>query len=186
MLSTNLQELSVQFSNIKAQADNLLRGLTPEQFNKRPSENSWSVSECLEHLNITGKDYTKVIDSEINKGLEQNIRSDDEPKFSFIGKMFIKAIEPPVKMKFKTTGQWMPAPNLNIDKIKSDFISLQDRFLELLSKAQGLNLTKLKVYSPATKLLGMNLLEAFNLNSAHERRHLLQAGNAKNKILNQS
>ena len=184
-LTTDLTKLSGQFEVAKKHIEELLKDLTDDNLNQRPAGNSWSVAECIDHLSKIGKDYTGLIEAEINRGRENNIVSNGTYSFTWIGKMFFKPIEPPVKRKFKAPKIWKPVQEHSIEKTKTEFLSLQDKFIELLKKAKGLNLNKLKVVSPATRLVRFNLIDILNVLAAHQRRHLWQAEQVKLKLKTQ-
>ncbi|MEE8148016.1 MAG: hypothetical protein V3T24_10465, partial [Longimicrobiales bacterium] len=55
------------------------------------------------------------------------------------------------------------------------FLVQQDELLRLLKAAEGADLTRIKVPSPASSLIRFRLGDAFRLIVEHEKRHLLQA-----------
>jgi hypothetical protein len=60
------------------------------------------------------------------------------------------------------------------------FAAAQRRYLQSVSAASGLRLSKIKVNSPASPLIKLTLEEAIALMAAHERRHLWQARQVRN------
>jgi hypothetical protein len=67
----------------------------------------------------------------------------------------------------------------NIIIIKS-FCEEVETMISLAGKLHAVDLTKLKISSPVTKLLKMNVGDALLINLYHDKRHLNQA----EKILN--
>ena len=53
-LPPRLAELQMQFAAVKADSSELVNGLKESQFNWRPNPQSWSMAECLLHLNMVG------------------------------------------------------------------------------------------------------------------------------------
>ncbi len=53
-LSPELAELDRQFAAAKAEASELVDGLQESQFHWCPGAHSWSMAECLLHLNMVG------------------------------------------------------------------------------------------------------------------------------------
>lgn len=182
-LPSDLKVLISQFEKSKLDLQELLNGLTEEQFNKKPGSGGWSVGECVDHLIITGKDYTNQIERGLKKAQQKNLMLKSNYKFSWIGKKFIKNIEPPVKRKFKVPARWSPDFKLNLKNLKNDFLILQERYIDLIYDSKGLDIMKVKLPSPATSLLRFSIYEMFAVNAAHQRRHLWQAGNVKKIIL---
>jgi DinB family protein len=181
-LPNDLKALISQFEKSKQEIDELLNGLTEEQFNKKPGSGGWSVGECVDHLIITGKDYTNQIERGLKKAQHKNLILKSNYKFSWLGKSFIKNIEPPVKRKFKVPARWTPDSKLNLKNLKSEYLNLQDRYIDLIYDSNGLDIMKVKLPSPATSLLRFSIYEMFAVNAAHQRRHLWQAGNTKKEI----
>jgi len=181
-LANELKDLINQFEISKEELYSLLEGISEEQFNKRLPSGGWSIAECADHLIVTGKDYTRQIENGLKKAEKKNLLLKGPYKFSWIGKNFIKNVEPPVKRKFKHPARWTPDSKLSLQKMKDEYIALQDRYIELLNKAKGFDILKVKLPSPATSLLRFSIYEMFHVNAAHQRRHLWQAGNVKKSL----
>lgn len=56
-----------------------------------------------------------------------------------------------------------------------DFFELQERWIELAARADGLDLAAVKIRSPIAPVLRFSLGQCFAINAAHERRHVWQA-----------
>ena len=50
------------------EAEALVKPLTHEQFNWKPSSEEWSVAECIEHLNKSGQAYEPAFEQALEKG----------------------------------------------------------------------------------------------------------------------
>src|SRR4030095_7487839 len=120
-LANELKDLTNQFEISKTELDNLLEDISEEQFNKRPAAGGWSIAECVDHLIVTGKDYTKQIENGLRKAEKKNLLLKGPYKFSWIGKNFIKNVEPPVKRRFKAPARWTPDSKLSKQKIKDEY-----------------------------------------------------------------
>lgn len=178
-----LVDFARQFEATRAQVNSITGDISNEQFNQRPSNGGWSIGECIEHLVLTGIDYSGQIEKGIEKARENNYLYKGPYKYSWIGKKFISNVEPPAKLKFKAPKSWKPDSSLPMDKTISDYMSLQDRWIGLLNSSRELDITKVKLPSPASKLLRFSIFEMFHVNAAHQRRHLWQAENVKKSIL---
>jgi hypothetical protein len=181
-LATELSELVIQFENSKKEFIDLVKGIDEGQFNKRPEAGAWSMAECADHLIVTGKDYTKQIENGLKKAEHKKFKLKGPYKISWIGRSFIKNIEPPVKRKFKNPVRWMPDSKLTFQKVYDEYLALQDRYVDLLKRSIGLDIMKVKLPSPATSLLRFSIYEMFHVNAAHQRRHLWQAKNVKKSL----
>jgi hypothetical protein len=179
VLIPELQEYVRQVEEIKRDAEDLVRGLSEAQFNWPPAPGRWSIGECLEHLNVTARLYWPVIAQAINQAKAQGWMSKGPYKHGWFGKLFVRSAEPPVKMKFKAPRRFRPPADQPLAQVYPQFVSFQDRLLDLICDANGVDLGRPKVQLPATKLIKLTLGQGFGLIMAHERRHLWQARQVK-------
>lgn len=178
-LVPELQSLFNQFERICRDAEDLLRGLSHEQFNWRQEAGRWSIGECLDHLNVTADFYQPMIDSRMSEGRAQGKLSQGPFRHGWLGNRFVGALEPPVKTKFKAPKKFVPPPDRSMDEVATKFFAAQEEFSNLIRRANGLDLARIRVQIPATKLFRVSLGQALALMIAHERRHLWQARQVK-------
>ena len=156
--------------------------LTPEQLVQPSSRGGWSVQECLRHLNVTGELYVEKLESVISAA-RANGETDKEPfRYGFLGGLFIYSQEPPVRLKVKTFEVFQPT-QASDERVLPTFLTLQEKLRDLLQRADGLPLDKLRIASPESKWLKMSVFEAFGLVLAHERRHLWQARQVRAELV---
>lgn len=174
-LIPELQDYIRQVEALKRDAADLTAGLTEAQFNWRPAPGHWSVAECLAHLNVTAQQYFPLLSASIAEARERGWLSQGPFRYGWLGNRFVRAMEPPVKMKFKAPKAFVPPPDQPRSKTVPEFMALQDQFISLVGTANGINLGRARVQSPATKLIKLSLGQGFALITSHERRHLWQA-----------
>ena len=174
-LFAELEDLCHQFKAIKDDAQQLIAPLNHAQFNWRPQPGVWSVAECFDHLNISGKLYLPMMEAQMNAGREKKLFGTAPFRYGWFNNWFVRSLEPPVKTKFKAPKAFVPKPDKPLAETLSEFMQLQEAFLSRLAAANGLDLRRIKVQSPATKLIRLSLGRAFAMVTAHERRHLWQA-----------
>ncbi len=174
-LFAELEELRQQFNAIKDDAQQLIAPLNDAQFNWTSQPGVWSVAECFEHLNITGNLYLPMIDQEVQRGREKKLFGSEPFRYGWFNNWFVRSLEPPVKTKFKAPKAFVPKPDRLLDSTISEFLQVQEEFQRRLIDANGLDLRRIKVQSPTTKLIRLSLGRAFQMVAAHERRHLWQA-----------
>lgn len=178
-LAADLQDYERQFEAIKSEARELWEGMTDAQFNWRSEPGRWSIGECLAHLNVTGQVYLPVIDRRIREARAAGRTSPGPYRYSFFGKLIVRGIEPPAKIKFKAPKIFAPQPEHLLSSVGPAFITLQEQLIKQLRAANGLDLGGVRITSPASKLLKVSLGQIFLLTAAHERRHLYQARQLK-------
>ncbi len=176
-LIPELESYISEFQRIKLQAVHLTHPLTESQFKWTPEPGRWSVSECISHLNTLGLQLLPFIERAIEKGHQKGITG--KPPFNYgpISRLFINANEPTAKRKIKTPKSYKPASveKLEKDAVMKEFWELQVDFMDQVEKANGLDLKKIKVRSPALPLFRLSLGAWFAATVAHEKRHLAQA-----------
>lgn len=174
-LTKQLQEFERQYLAIKREAEELCDGLTDEQFNWRESAGRWSIAECLDHLNVSSKQMLPMIENALHEARAKELFGDRPSRNGFLGNFLIRHLEPPVKLKTKAPKLLVPSPDKSRAVVLSEFTAYQDRMIQLIREANGVDLSKVRITSLITKLLKLNLGAWFGFIAAHERRHVWQA-----------
>lgn len=164
-----------EFERLASEADALIAPLTEEQFNWEPKPGAWSVAQCIEHLNITARLYLPRLDEGIADAIRGGLYGEGPYQHDLIGRMFIRVMEPPATFKVKAPVSFRPGPRRSRSEIMAAFRAYQVQFVDRLRQANGLDLRRAKVHSPASTWIKMSLGAGFALMAAHERRHLWQA-----------
>ena len=107
----------------------------------------------------------------------QNNGPHGEPPFQYgvISRWWVRLLQP--------SGWDLPAPSateppdsetLSPTDVIDDFCALQEAFADCVQAAEGLDLRRIRVGSPALPLLRISLGAWFEAHLGHERRHLAQ------------
>lgn len=167
-----LNELKGKTEDHLQYAETLL--LKPEnELNFRVSEDSWSVLECFEHLNRYGDFYIPEVTQRISSS-KTSFKSDFKP--GILGNYFAKSMLTKEKLnKMKTLKTMNPIHSqLNKEVVKT-FIQQQKQWLELLNKAEQIDLEKTKTAISISKLITLKLGDTFRFVIHHNERHIVQA-----------
>lgn len=144
-----------------------------EKLNFRLSEKSWSILECLEHLNLYGKFYLP----EINKRI-QNSDTNSKEIFSsgILGHYFAQSMLPKQKLNTMKTFKSMNPIHSNLDKsVLSEIISQQKQIIHLLHDAANVDLNRVKTNISISNLIKLKLGDTFRFVIYHNLRHIEQA-----------
>ncbi len=176
LLSPELAEYQKQFTANRREAAVLCSGLSDAQFNWRPEPGRWSIAECLLHLNVGADVYTRQIEIATERGRARGLLATGPFRYGFLSRWLLGSLEPPVRTRYKTPRQFYPAPGAQhtVTDVLIGFESAGRRWDECLRRANGLDLARVKVPSPAVPLLRFQLGALFAGQAAHERRHLWQ------------
>src|SRR3954470_24641440 len=100
-LVAELEKIRAELDAANADARKLVAGLSEEQLAQRPQPGRWSLAEIFVHLNLTAQVYFPEIDRAIEQGRAKGMPGGGPLKLDFRGKMFVKYLEPPYRMKSK-------------------------------------------------------------------------------------
>ncbi|MBC7439464.1 MAG: DinB family protein [Flavobacterium sp.] len=153
----------------------LLKQKNETELNWKENSESWSVLECLEHLNLYGYFYIPEIEKTI-------IYSKDiyevEFKSGILGNYFAESMLPKQRLnKIKTFKDKNPLNNRIDRKVIDEFINQQTKIIDLLNKSKTVSLNKNKVHITLTRWIKLKLGDTFRFIIHHNIRHLNQIQN---------
>ena len=175
-LAPELDAFRQAFEQIADEGDAIAGALTDGQFNWQPRPGAWSVAQCIEHLNVTARLYLPSLDEGIADAIRRGQYGEGPFQYNWLGRKFVQSQELPVKRKFKAAKVFLPPPSRPRQESMAAFRAYQVQFIDRLRQANGLDLSRARVKSPAVSWLRMPLGSGFALMVTHERRHLWQAG----------
>jgi hypothetical protein len=138
----------------------------------KQNPNTWSILECLEHLNLYGDYYLPEIESQIKLS---KTASKSEFKSGMLGNYFANSMLPKEKLnKMKTFKDKNPL-NAQLDKRVLDmFIQQQMKLLDLLAQSRNVSLNKVKIRTSFSSLVQLKLGDTFRFLTNHQLRHFQQ------------
>ncbi|HEV3317419.1 MAG TPA: DinB family protein [Candidatus Angelobacter sp.] len=179
------EKVNQDLEDIRRQTRKLINGLSPEQLTRRPDPGKWSIAECLVHLNLTATNFQKLIGSAIRRGKADKIVGQGPFKAGGVGRLLIWIAEPPPKFKIKAPAKILPPANIGDPSVViAEFLRAQDEWARLVREADGLDLNKIKAKTGFPGLPPMRLGATIPWMMAHQRRHLLQAEEVKQRVCN--
>ncbi|WP_430406233.1 DinB family protein [Fluviicola sp.] len=167
----------------------LLKEKSEESLNYKQHAESWSVLECLEHLNLYGRFYLPEIKKRISEQLAlsspsiplQRGKSNPVFKSGWLGNYFANSMLPKAKLNKMKTFQNMNPINSKLDKqVIEEFLDQQTELLQLLEKSREISLNKTKTAISISKLIRLKLGDTFRFVIYHNQRHMAQAERIEN------
>jgi hypothetical protein len=152
-----------------------LKAKSNSQLNWKENLESWSILECLEHLNLYGDFYLPEIEKAI-----ANAKSKSEAIFKsgILGNYFAESMLPKAKLnKMKTFKDKNPLNSLLDSNTIDRFINQQTKILDLLDKARNVSLNKEKTAISITKVIKLKIGDTFRFVINHNIRHIKQIEN---------
>ena len=157
-----------------------LKQLPIEVLNKRTLDKSWTILECIEHLNRYSDFYNPELNQQIQ--LAQN-NSSIIFKSGLLGNYFINSIDPDKKnKKMKTLAAMNPlGSNLSINVLEK-FLLEQHELLNILKKSKVVDINKTKIKTSISKHIKLKLGDTLSFIVLHNQRHILQANTILNEV----
>lgn len=175
-LDPQLERLVAEFDRIKGVSAQIFDMLDDKEINWRPGPGRWSVAECFEHLSITAEMLLNPLRTAIDDARRKGELKPGPYRHGLIGRFFIRSLEPGGR-KVQVPAVYAPTtgPELDAQVLRHRFLSLQDEVKDIIHCANGVDLARVKVSSPALTMLRLNAAEWFAATIAHENRHIEQA-----------
>jgi len=171
-----LQSLIEQTKHIINQAEKL-KSYDLHTLTWKADPTSWSILECLEHLNLYGDFYLPQIEDKIKNSSTQ---SEPEFKSGWLGDYFAKSMLPKEKLnKMKTFKDKNPLNAKLDERVIDRFIGQQIKLLDLLSLSGNVSLNKIKISTSISKLIRLKLGDTFRFYINHMIRHMKQVDKVK-------
>lgn len=148
-----------------------IKELSSEKLNEKT--NSWSILECMEHLNLYGNFYLPEIERRLlNADLTQRTHYF---KSSLVGDYFVRQVKAENTKKLKST-KMMDSTGAKLSSTTIDqFIKQLERLSSLLQDSKKVDLNKVKTNISLTKLFRLRLGDTLRFLVHHNERHIKQA-----------
>ena len=171
-----------QFEQIRDEAQELAAGLSEATFTWRPAPASWSIQECLAHLAMVGAVEADAIEQAIDQGRAEGVSASGPFTYPDWERFLLREAEPPVRDPVSAPKRFVPVHGQPVTSILPTFLHVQRRFQLQIERADGLDLRRIKVPTPLTRLVRMSLGSSFARAAAHGRRHLVQARRVRKRL----
>jgi len=179
----NREGVQDQLRTALRRARNLVEGLDPETLNRRPEPDSWSVAECLGHLNETARLYLPVFTERIETAREEgHLARPGAGDRTLIGRLVVWSQEPPVLFRMKTLEAIEPRGDEDPQTLIESFEALHEELIVRINEAADLDRGRIRLRSVLDRRLKLSLGDWFHFMAAHVRRHLWQAERVKEKL----
>lgn len=170
-----IQSLVEQTRQIINRAE-VFRELDVQTLSRREQPASWSVLECLEHLNLYGDFYLPQFQRKM-----ANSPSKPEAVFrsGWLGDYFAKSMLPKERLNRMNTFRSKNPLHSNLNKeVVSRFLKQQRALLDILHASRKVSLNRVRIPTTLSPLISVNLGDGFRFYINHMLRHMAQAERA--------
>jgi hypothetical protein len=172
-----IKDLKDQLDAAERDARALVAGLGEERGGWRAETGSWSVAECLDHLASANRVYLHAMKEPAIRAREQGRFRRGQVAPGFVGRWFVKTMEPPVKAPFRMKAPRIIEPRAAppLADACASFRTSQDEVRAFLRACADLDLAAVRFPNPFVRGIRFSLATGLHVITAHERRHLWQA-----------
>lgn len=172
-----LETLKAEVSAQNKQADALLQQNTG-QLNREPAPGKWSALQCMAHLNSYASHYLPAFEKAIERSLKKNKVFTNEIHSTWLGKKCIQSVLVTNTKKMKAPSRHNHRGKVFEKTVIETFLGHQQRLLQVLEKAAGINLARTHTRIEIMPLLRLHLGDFLQFFVYHQARHLAQAERA--------
>jgi len=174
-----IKKLSILTVGMSREVNENFTNLTHEQLHWQPNDKSWSIAQCLEHLNAYYRYYIPVFNGKI-----ANTRFNEPIQFftsSPMGRAVYRSVKLGkvynVKRVLKSRKEYNPLVNssLKSENPIEDYLNFQDQFVEVIKASEKIDLRKTKCPLSLRPVVKLNLGDALTFMAYHNERHIYQA-----------
>jgi hypothetical protein len=174
-LTPEIDAFRAQFEQISAEADALVGALSDARFTWQRAPESWSVVQCIDHLNATAREYLPMLDEGIADAIRRGLYNPGPYAYNWIGRLMAWVVDPSTRIRARAPKAFQPPVGRPRHDVMAAFRAYQVQYIDRLRQANGLDLARARVPSPVARWIRMPLGSGFAMMIAHERRHLQQA-----------
>ncbi len=169
-----IQDRLREVEQVSEQARRLTSDLSAEQLRWTPPGGGWSIAQVFEHLVTAHTQYLESMRPLIQEARERGdhgARGEWRP--SLAGGFLLRFVDPKNERKGPSPRSWRPEAEPRADAVDA-FLRTQEELSELLHRAEGLDLNRLRTSSPISRLIRLNLGDCFAILASHGQRHMRQ------------
>jgi DinB superfamily len=174
-LRSDLRRMVTRTTDLKAEASAVLSLAEQKQWIWSPDAGTWSMALTLDHLNSVNQLLLPRLEEALERIRTEGYYSDAEPRYALAERFFIRLLSP--NPPFQLPVPPIYVPTLRADPVRETgepFIGLLDRIQGSIEMANGLDLKKAKIVSPASPLVRLTAGASLEAMVAHNEYHWAQ------------
>jgi hypothetical protein len=141
--------------------------------NWQPPEGGWSAGQVLEHLCVANDSYLVELRDLLSRSAPAGTWKSGDVAWrpSFAGRLLVSSMESPRKLPAPKI--WRPVPAPRPDVI-AEFLARQREIAALIERSMGTEWRRVRMASPVSRFIRMNIGDAFTVLVRHAERHFRQ------------
>lgn len=151
------------------------RALSSDELNWKPSSDSWSIAQNIDHLIVINRSYFSIIDSIRAGQYNPSFFSKFGFLVRFFGNTILKSVRPERTKRTNTFPIWEPASSEITDDIINRFETHQSELKTIIQHSRDLIEEGVVISSPVNRNIVYKLETAIEIIINHEKRHFAQS-----------
>jgi hypothetical protein len=172
------EDLARQLTSCSSRIRTLFEAGPEERLTHRPRSDAWSAAQCVVHLSLTATAFVPVLQEAVETLRTSGLRRATASRMDWMGRVLRWFLEPPPRFRTRTASPFQVPETGPLPEVLETFLREQQRIEQALRSAVGLDVRACRIVSPFDRRVRYNVLSAFCVLAAHERRHVWQAEQA--------
>ena len=173
-MDERITQITSDLKQVADDAQATFGGLSPEQLNWKPAENSWSVGQCLDHIIKTNEEFYPEFEKLATGSRKNSFLEEYSPFSGFMGRFLINAVTVDSKKTKAPSKRVVPPSDISGDIINRFALHIDDVNKRVESCA-SVDRKKTVLTSPFLAVFTYRLDDAYTVLVEHTRRHFRQA-----------
>lgn len=152
-----------------------LGDLSLAQLNWKAAADNWSIGQCLDHLIISDCLYFPALKKIAEGKYEMSFWENWSPLGGLFGKVLADQVQEKPRRKMKAPKVLLPSESSIDAGIMERFHKHLDTLLEYTAHCSRIDIDRVHITSPVSKIVTYSLRRAITLLIQHEHRHINQA-----------
>lgn len=169
-----LTQLEAAVTDLRTVVKTQFSALNSTLLNQPPAPTSWSILECLEHLNRYSRYYNAALTQAVGE-TPAGLASTSEVAYSWLGRKSVEMMAPANAKKSKALNRLNPLGSQLSREVLTEFDQHQAHLLELITLARTADLNRKVVPVEFFRFLKLRIGEALEFMVVHQQRHVQQA-----------
>ncbi|HEY8397391.1 MAG TPA: DinB family protein [Flavihumibacter sp.] len=172
-----LQHLKEESVALLDQIDAMYQHTPLELLETNDGPNRWNTLQVLEHLNTYYRYYIPLIEKAMAEASNKQAGPSKHFKPGWLGGYFTKSMLPrqgKVTNKIKAMKAHSPSPDLDKERVMTEFMQWQRQFILLIERGRQVDLNKIRIPISIAQFIKLKLGDVFMFIAAHNQRHWVQ------------
>jgi hypothetical protein len=179
-----LQQLLDEIDAAERDARALVADLSDAQLNWQPQANrAWSIAQCLDHLRLINLVYLDGFAQAVERAGEGNPGTFERLRPGWLGRWFVRSLEPPPRLKATARPHFVPSSTVPTADALEGFVASHAPYRALVDACAHVDPNRITAPNPLFPMIRMTVATALLVIPAHDRRHLWQARQVREKMI---